>query len=232
MSASPSSQDGAPRIYRMGEWPETLPPPDPGARLEAVMDHTHARGFFPWPSRWWKTGEFLIPLRADLDDPTWGLVMVELFAHLGDDDDFTAQAVLRRALEKLPWSLFPGLQVVSSDGRIITSGCCSNLSNWRDWGHVLEGKTGEFGHDPFASAELRGDLVVVRSQMPIALGEEELVEAPDVVVIPVEQYRATLGDVERELSAVAERVGSWSATLTDTTTGDALEQGFRTSFGL
>lgn len=220
------------RIYQLGDWPDQLPAADPGARLEAVVDHTHARGFFPWRARWWKTGEFLIPFRADLDEPTWGLVMVELFAHLGDDDDFTAEAVLRRALQKLPWSLFPGLQAVGADERIIISGCCSNLSGWRDWIDVLDGRAGEFGHDPLVTAELQDGNVVILSQMPVAPGETDLVEAPDVMVIPSDRYRASLEELERELSAIADRVGTWGAGLTDAGTGAALADGFRASFGV
>ncbi len=232
MEDAATNDPGDGRIYQLGDWPGLMPASDPGARLEAVVDHTHARGFFPWRARWWKTGEFLIPFRADLDEPTWGLVMVELFAHLGDDDDFTADAVLRRALQKLPWSLFPGLQAVGSDGRIIISGCCSNLSGWRDWFAVLEGHMGEFGHDPLVTAELRGADVVIRSQMPLAPGETELVEAPDVIIIPRDRYRESLEELASELGAIAERVGTWGADLTDAATGAALADGFRASFGL
>lgn len=206
------------------------PEPDRGATMRPVMDHTHARGRFFWQSRWWRTGEFLVPLRADLDEPTWGLVMTELLVHHALDDDDSADAILRRAIDNLPWHLYPGLQISGSDGRLITSGCCACLGDWRDWAGVLAGKSPWLGHDPDVSARLEGETVVIRASMAIAPGIEELVVQPEVIAIPADRFRQCLGEVERELLAIAERVETWACGLTDAETARQLAEGFRTSF--
>lgn len=214
--------------------PATSFPVQTTFRIEAVVDHSHARGVFPWMSRWWKEGEFLIPLRADLDDPTWGLVMTELFVHLADDEDDTAVEILRRALEKHEtggqrWTLFPGVQFVGEDGALITPGCCAALNRW--W--TLRDSPGDFllGHDPHVTATVEGGLVSVRSAMPASPESTELMAEPDYLVTSRETWDAALDTLASELDAVASRVGSWAMSVgCDGELASRLESVFRSEF--
>lgn len=215
--------------------PATDFPVETALHIRAIVDHTHARGVFPWMSRWWREGEFLIPFRADLDDPTWGLVMTELFAHLGNDDDHSAAQILARAVEKHEtgihrWSLFPGVQFEGEDTRI-TPGCCASLNGW--WTLRETPEAFLLGHDPLVTARFEGGLVVLRSAMPAYPGTNstELVSEPDYLVCTRERWDEALDELAVEMDAVARRLAQWSVLVgADGTLAGRLESVFRSEF--
>jgi hypothetical protein len=73
----------------------------------------------------------------------------------------------------------------------------AGIEDWRDWFQVFDGGVFDGGHDPWAMAEQRGDVV----RLTLDAGESLGVEKTDSPFfdVPVDQLRELLTQAERHL---------------------------------
>lgn len=104
-------------------------------------------------------------------------------------------------LLEVPSLSLPGGVAFAMDGaRVVSPGCCVGVEGWRAWGELLDGGAAPWGgHDPFASATLRGRCVHVFSDAG----------APARIVVDRGEYAALLLDVERDLLHFVRRFEGW-----------------------
>jgi hypothetical protein len=103
-------------------------------------------------------------------------------------------------LEVPSLSLPGGIAFSMGGSRVVAPGCCAGVEGWRAWGALVEGGAAPWGgHDPFASAIVRGREVHVFSDAG----------SPPRIVVDRGEYGQLLLDVERDLLLFARRFEGW-----------------------
>ncbi len=143
--------------------------------------------------------------------------------------DTTIDAVLLPFLEDEmePSHLMPGLRVIASDGRTITSGCCCCLGEWREWLDFLEGKRIWLGHDPSPGILLDGAAVRIWSDYSL----EDQSQAFEIA-LPVYHYVQELEAMRLGLVAFGERIEAWLVRSVGREIASRMHQKFERDFSI
>jgi hypothetical protein len=172
--------------------------------MEPVLE-TREVDFSLWPAAPAESFGYLTLTGRLTADEVGLAVMLIAYANDSEDDEdgpprpADAVASFLHGLVTREYVFVPGgLRVVdTAAGTTFTPGCCCGVEEWRDWFLVFDTGSSSFGHDPWALAEQRGDVVRLTLDAGETLGAEET-DSP-FFDVPVDQLRELLTQAERHL---------------------------------
>jgi hypothetical protein len=174
-------------------------------RFQAIIDPPQIEAKFQYP---WQISPVKPSFRlsGNMTEQEIGLVLVQLVQYNQVDFSGEISTILTRLIAADGLILPGGIQVLLSDGRDITSGCCCGLETWREWLIFLTtGDTPWLGHDPSPWLERQGELVRIWSN--------ESGMNTFFVDVPQGVFQESLRLVEQDLQAFLWCVDSWAQDL-------------------
>ncbi len=174
-------------------------------RFQAIIDPPQVEANFQYP---WQisSAKPSCRLSGNMTEAEIGLVFLQLVQYNQVDFSGDISTVLTRLIAADRLILPGGIQVLLSDGRDITPGCCCGLETWREWQTFLKtGNTPWLGHDPSPWLERQGQLVRIWS--------DESGLNTFFVDVPPNVFQEFLRLVEQDLQAFLWCVESWAQDL-------------------
>lgn len=170
--------------------------------MSAVTCAHHLTKFPDWPTGPYVDGDVVLSGRMSREDVGTALAALAQ-SNNGQQVEPDGPSMLRVLLTKEKLSAGGGLTVRDTEtGVEIEPGCCPGLETWRDWQHLLDGRTPWLGHEPWPEVRFEDGKAL--------LWPDSTDTGGPACVIPIAELPVHLAVVQQDLRGFMELVRKWA----------------------